>query len=211
MFLSYDIIAPLAQNFRKVLATEVSKPSVQLASRCFAANNVTNIKVARLSSEEFTDAYANNKTYHRLQEIGVKISDYDLKTVFVDPPRAGLDDGTCLLVSKFDKIVYVSCNPVTLARDLAKLVRTHRIVRYAGFDQFPYTHHLEAGVILIKRESEALTISSTSSSTSTSTSTSKSTAETGETGVTTTATAIMIEEDGSEEASCLGKRKLSDV
>ena len=202
MFLSYDIIAPLAQNFRKVLATEVSKPSVQLASRCFAANNVTNIKVARLSSEEFTDAYANKKTYHRLQEIGVKISDYDLKTVFVDPPRAGLDDGTCLLVSKFDKIVYVSCNPVTLARDLAKLVRTHRIVRYAGFDQFPYTHHLEAGVILIKRESGVLTTASTSTPTSS--------ASNAETGVTTTATASMIEERGSEDVSCLGKRKLNE-
>lgn len=182
----------------------MSKPSVQLASRCFAANNVTNIKVARLSSEEFTDAYANNKTYHRLQEIGVKISDYDLKTVFVDPPRAGLDDGTCLLVSKFDKIVYVSCNPVTLARDLAKLVRTHRIVRYAGFDQFPYTHHLEAGVILIKRESGVLTTASTSTPTPT------SSASNAETRVTTTATASMIEERGPEDVSCLGKRKLNE-
>ncbi len=150
-YLFISSTAPLAQNFRKVLATEVSKPSVQLASKCFAANGVTNIKVARLSSEEFTDAYVNNKAYHRLQEIGVKMSDYDLKTVFVDPPRAGLDDGTCTLVSRFEKIVYVSCNPITLARDLAKLARTHTIVKYAGFDQFPYTHHLEAGVILVKR------------------------------------------------------------
>ena len=43
---------------------------------------------------------------------------------------------------------------MTLARDVQKLLTTHRIVRAAAFDQFPYTHHLEAGVFLVRREVE---------------------------------------------------------
>lgn len=145
--------APFSLNFRNVLATEVSKASVQLASRCFAANNIDNIKIARLSAEEFTRAYEKKQEFQRLKEAGIDISKYDLGTVFVDPPRAGLDDGTCALLSTFPKIVYISCNPVTLARDVEKLVKTHRIVRFAAFDQFPYTHHLESGVLLIRKDS----------------------------------------------------------
>jgi tRNA (uracil-5-)-methyltransferase len=48
-------------------------------------------------------------------------------------------------------IVYISCNPETLARDLKQLTRTHRIERAAMFDQFPHTEHIESGVLLVKR------------------------------------------------------------
>jgi len=65
--------------------------------------------------------------------------------------RAGLDDGTCALLARFPRIIYISCNPVTLARDVEKLKTTHSIHRAAAFDQFPYTHHLEAGVYLIRK------------------------------------------------------------
>lgn len=142
--------AALASNFRKVLATEVSKVSVALAQRCFKSNNIDNVKVARLSSEEFTEAYTKNRSFTRLQDSGIRVSEYDFKTVFVDPPRSGLDADTCQLLTKFDRIVYISCNPETLARDLAILKLTHRLARVAAFDQFPYTHHLECGAYLVK-------------------------------------------------------------
>ncbi|HCF78438.1 MAG TPA: tRNA (uridine(54)-C5)-methyltransferase TrmA, partial [Glaciecola sp.] len=45
----------------------------------------------------------------------------------------------------------ISCNPETLADNLATLTLTHDIVRSALFDQFPFTHHIESGVILKKR------------------------------------------------------------
>lgn len=143
--------APFSTKFRKVLATEISKASVTLAQRCFAANNIENINVLRLSSEEFTAWYEGKSQFERIRQAGVKLSDFNLTTVFVDPPRAGLDAGTCALLKKINRIVYVSCNPVTLARDVEILKETHDVVSVAAFDQFPYTHHLESGVLLVKR------------------------------------------------------------
>ena len=76
----------------------------------------------------------------------------------MDPPRAGLDTATCNLLCRFDKIVYISCNPETLARDVAIMSTTHSVEKVAAFDQFPYTHHLEGGVLLIKKEKTVGTI-----------------------------------------------------
>ena len=50
-------------------------------------------------------------------------------------------------------MVYVSCNPDTLARDVRELSATHEVTRLAAFDQFPYTPHLECGVVLRARSS----------------------------------------------------------
>ena len=58
------------------------------------------------------------------------------------------------MISIFDKIIYISCNPETLARDVKKLLVTHDIIKVAAFDQFPYTHHLESGVFLVKKMSK---------------------------------------------------------
>jgi tRNA (uracil-5-)-methyltransferase len=144
--------AALAQNFRKVFATEISKSSVELAHKTFKANSIENIRVVRLSSEEFSDAYDGVKAFQRLNDAGIKFSDYSFSTVLVDPPRAGLDEHTCRLLCKFDKIVYISCNPETLARDMKVMSGTHEAVKSAAFDQFPYTHHLECGVLLVKKK-----------------------------------------------------------
>lgn len=143
--------AALAKNFRRVLATEMSSASVKLAHETFAMNGIENIKIARLSSEEFSEAYFSGRSFRRLEEAGINIKDYNISTVLVDPPRAGCDAETCKMMCDFDRIVYISCNPVTLARDLKILTTTHDIVRVAAFDQFPYTHHLEGGVYLVKK------------------------------------------------------------
>lgn len=68
----------------------------------------------------------------------------------MDPPRSGLDDTTRALAKDFEQIIYISCNPETLHRDLKELTKTHEIVRFALFDQFAYTNHIESGVILKK-------------------------------------------------------------
>ena len=130
----------------------IAKASVELAHRTFKVNNVENIKIVRLSSEEFSEAFEEKRIFQRLEDTGVKFSDYDFSTVLVDPPRAGLDAATCELLCRFDKIVYISCNPETLARDVEVMSATHIVEKVAAFDQFPYTHHLEGGVLLIKRE-----------------------------------------------------------
>lgn len=141
----------MAQNFNRVLATEMSRQSVELANLAIAANEVTNIKIARCSAEEFSEAHKSKRNLHRFTEAGIDIAKYNTRTVFVDPPRAGVDVDTCKLLAQFDRIVYVSCNPETLARDLRALTTSHDVIHVAAFDQFPYTHHLESGVVLVKR------------------------------------------------------------
>ena len=139
---------PLAQCFRKVLATEISKTSVSAAEWSIRENGCDNIRIARLSAEEFTEAYGGVREFRRLQEAGIRLAEYDISTVFVDPPRAGIDDATLHLLQRFERIIYISCNPQTLAANLATLTQSHRISKAAVFDQFPHTQHVEAGVLL---------------------------------------------------------------
>ena len=139
---------PLSRCFRQVLATEISKTSVHAAEWSIAENGCDNIKIARLSAEELTEAMNGVREFRRLQEAGINVADYDISTVFVDPPRAGIDDDTLKMLQGFERIIYISCNPLTLADNLNTLAQTHRIVKAAVFDQFPHTHHVEAGVLL---------------------------------------------------------------
>ena len=75
------------------------------------------------------------------------------EALLVDPPRAGLDQTTLSLVQKFDQVLYISCNPATLRENLraSGLEHTHVVRKFALFDHFPYTPHLECGVWLARR------------------------------------------------------------
>jgi len=137
---------PLAEHFDKVLATEISKNSIKAAKENCVLNGVENIEFVRLSSEEMTSALRKERQFNRLK--GIDIDEYDFRCVLVDPPRAGLDEATRELISTFENIIYISCNPETLARDLKELTRRHEVVRAALFDQFPHTGHMESGVFL---------------------------------------------------------------
>ncbi len=141
---------PLSTRFNRVLATELAKSSVYAAQWNIQQNAIQNIQVARLSAEEFTQAYNGEREFRRLEEAGIEISSYNFDTVFVDPPRAGIDDETLKLLQRFNRIIYISCNPDTLHSNLELLSQTHKITKFALFDQFPYTHHVESGVLLEK-------------------------------------------------------------
>lgn len=140
---------PLAQNFRQVLATEVAKTSVNSALYNIELNNVKNVSVARMSSEDFVQALDKVRNFNRLQH--VDLDSYQFSTIFVDPPRAGMDAHTTAISQRFDNIIYISCNPDTLRANLQTMSETHQISDFAVFDQFPYTYHLECGVILKRR------------------------------------------------------------
>ncbi|CAG8868127.1 tRNA/tmRNA (uracil-C(5))-methyltransferase [Pseudomonas fluorescens] len=140
---------PLATRVRKVLATEISKTSVNAALHNLADNGVDNVRLVRLSAEELTEALNEVRPFRRLE--GIDLKSYDFGSVFVDPPRAGMDPDTCELTRRFERILYISCNPQTLAANIAQLQDTHRVERCAVFDQFPYTHHMESGVLLVRR------------------------------------------------------------
>ncbi|RKQ96353.1 tRNA (uracil-5-)-methyltransferase [Kushneria sinocarnis] len=139
----------LAENFRRVVATEISRTSVASAQVNLAANAVDNAVVGRMSSEEFGAALDGEKQGQRVSELALET--HDFATVLVDPPRAGLDEASCERIARFDEIVYISCNPETLAGNLEQLTRTHAIERLALFDQFPWTDHCECGVLLRRR------------------------------------------------------------
>lgn len=142
---------PLSAHFRQVLATEISKTSVHSAQYNLAANHIRNTKIARLSSEEFTQALNKEREFTRLKQADIQLDDYQFSTVLVDPPRAGLDAGTLKLISQFDNIIYISCNPHSLVDNLSVLSQSHAVVKAALFDQFPYTDHIETGLLLKKR------------------------------------------------------------
>lgn len=144
-----NFTAVLAQHFDQVLATEISKVSVASARTNFAANDVKNVAVVRMSSEEFTQALNRERPFRRLADID--LDSYNFSTILVDPPRAGLDEDTVKLISRFDNIVYISCNPQTLAENLKQICLTHQIESAAVFDQFPWTAHLESGVLLKRK------------------------------------------------------------
>ncbi|WP_072682358.1 tRNA (uridine(54)-C5)-methyltransferase TrmA [Arcobacter sp. LA11] len=139
---------PLSKKFNKVLATEISKTSINSAKTNCELNNIKNIDFIRMSAEEFVEALQEKREFKRLKDIDLK--SYSFDSIFVDPPRAGLDNTTRSLVKKYKNIIYISCNPETLHRDLEELTKTHKITNFAIFDQFAYTNHIECGVILNK-------------------------------------------------------------
>lgn len=73
--------------------------------------------------------------------------------VITDPPRAGMHDDVvqAILLAAPKRIVYVSCNPATQARDLNLLDTAYRVTRVQPVDMFPHTHHVENVVLLEKR------------------------------------------------------------
>lgn len=72
------------------------------------------------------------------------------KTIIVDPPRAGLHEDVVnrLLEQKPTRIIYLSCNPVTQARDVARLAEKYGIKAHRGYNFFPHTPHIEHLVVL---------------------------------------------------------------
>ncbi len=140
---------PMAQNFRRVVATEISKTSVRAALYNIEVNDINNVDVVRISSEEFSQVLSGAVQKRRTKDLA--LDECNFTTVLVDPPRSGLDDDTVKQVQSYDNIVYISCNPETLKDNLTVLTQTHNLQRFAIFDQFPYTDHLECGVYLSRK------------------------------------------------------------
>jgi len=139
----------LAPLFKRVLATEVSKSSVSAARYNLDVNGVDNVTMVRMSSDEISGALAGRREFNRMKDIDLK--GFQFSTLFVDPPRSGLDASTLELAGGFEHILYISCNPQTLLENVTVLHATHDIAAAAVFDQFPYTHHLECGLLLTRR------------------------------------------------------------
>ena len=134
--------------FNKVLATESSRPSIKGLEQNLILNKSKNVSFARMSGQETLDALKRTREYRRLGDIS--LDNFNISTIFLDPPRSGLDDETLHSVNDFQQIVYISCGFDSLVRDLEFLKKSHKVHQTALFDQFPYTEHIESGVILRK-------------------------------------------------------------
>lgn len=135
----------LAPYFNQVVATEIARSSIRCAEYNITLNQINNVRVLQMSAEDVSAALSQGQQLKTIDLAGLQ-----LNTILVDPPRAGLDPATEQLVSRFEDILYISCNPETLAHNLQTLCKTHQVQTFALFDQFPYTHHIECGVWLKK-------------------------------------------------------------
>eukprot|EP01041_Mallomonas_annulata_P012431 gene12431-26149_t len=99
----------------RLLAVELNKSLCTAAEKNLQMNNINNVKILNCLSEKFANQILRKKKY--FDEKGVE---YNFHTVLVDPPRCGLDDVTCALIANYEMIIYVSCNPIALMRDLNK-------------------------------------------------------------------------------------------
>ena len=140
---------PLAAKFNRVLASEISKSSIANARINCELNGVCNAQFVRLSADELMSAFARRREFERLK--GIDIFGYDFSHVLIDPPRAGLEPSVIDFIKNFRNLIYISCNPQTLFENLRSLCVTHEVRRFAIFDQFAHTAHIECGVLLRRR------------------------------------------------------------
>ncbi len=124
-----------SKYFKKIYGIEIVEEAINDAKENAKINNVDNI--------EF---YAG-KVEDLLEKITVKEK---TDVVFVDPPRKGLDTKTIEILKDLEpeKIVYVSCNPATLARDLKELKEKYIVKEITPVDMFPYTAHVECVALM---------------------------------------------------------------
>lgn len=140
---------PLATKFNRVLASEISKSSIANARINCELNGVCNAQFVRLSADELMSAFARRREFERLK--GIDIFGYDFSHVLIDPPRAGLEPSVIDFIKNFQNLIYISCNLQTLFENLRSLCTTHEVRRFAIFDQFAHTAHIECGVLLRRR------------------------------------------------------------
>lgn len=124
----------LAPLFESVRAVEINRTLAQAAEDNLTANNITNAKIFRMSSESIDESIFAG-----------------CDVILVDPPRAGLDATARQCVAKFDQILYISCNPLALKGDIKSLGEGFEVVALAIFDMFPYTTHAECAVRIRRR------------------------------------------------------------
>lgn len=129
---------PLAAGAMQVICVEISKRSAAFARRNAELNGIRNIIFKSESCEEYLSGRAN----------GIESGDI----VILDPPREGAKDAVPGITRLSpEKIIYVSCDPATLARDLKAFgAAGYELSRIRPFDMFPETYHIESVSLLVK-------------------------------------------------------------
>jgi tRNA (uracil-5-)-methyltransferase len=142
----------LAGVFERVVAVEIDAKLVCAAKESCTMNGVTNVEVVLADSQNFAKRMTRGKCK---DASGNAMLAEDFDVVLVDPPRAGLDDDTLELVGKFKHILYVSCGPDNLLKNMDRGMREHAFQRFAILDHFAYTKHIEVAVYM-RRETDVV-------------------------------------------------------
>ena len=131
----------LAPCFGAVLGIESDRRAVALATRNAAEADLAHCRYVAGDAGELLDRLVAGRPLPGMK--AAKFPRWD--TVLLDPPRAGLAPAAleALLRLAPDQLVYVSCNPATLARDAARLSTAYTLERLTAVDLFPHTPHLE--------------------------------------------------------------------
>ncbi len=130
----------VAKNSKKVVGIEYVPEAIEDAKENSKLNNIIN-----------TSFYAGDMKLVLDKNFVQQNGQPDV--IITDPPRAGMHTDVIETILKISpvKIVYVSCNPATQARDLALLDEAYKVVRVQPVDMFPHTHHVENVVLLTKK------------------------------------------------------------
>ncbi len=133
----------VSEYVSKVYGFEVVEQSILDAKENALSNNVTNV--------EFIHFDLNKSLLPVIQSNSIPRPD----VIILDPPRSGLHPNTIKDILNIlpKKIVYVSCNPTTQARDLKELKPFYNVIKSQAVDMFPHTYHLENITILKLKES----------------------------------------------------------
>lgn len=125
-----------AKKARYVLGVEINPKSIQDAENNARNNHINNCEFMAMDAEEFIQNLIDTPD-----------------VVFLDPPRSGFSESFMKSLSRLspDRIVYISCNPVTQARDYKVIEKYYRIERIQPVDNFAFTAEIENIVLLKKR------------------------------------------------------------
>ena len=133
----------LSQKAKQVYGVEIVPQAIEDAKNNAALNGITNAQFYVGKAEEVLPAFYNSNNL----DAGMRHPD----VIVVDPPRKGCDEQclSTMLAMKPQRIVYVSCDSATLARDLRILVDGgYELRKVRAFDQFAHTGHVETVVLL---------------------------------------------------------------
>ena len=137
----------LAQKAQDVYGFEMIRSAVDDASRNAEANGVENVHFFKANLDTYFKGFVSFSNFTKKYNISKP------DTIIVDPPRAGMHEDVVRYLPKFGakKIIYVSCNPTTQARDLRILFsKRYKLTKISVVDMFPHTPHIETVAVLEK-------------------------------------------------------------
>ena len=125
----------VSKYVKSAVGIEINSDAITSANLCLKKNNIKNVEYILGSVEDNIDRFES------------------IDSIIVDPPRSGLDKHSIASIININpsSIIYISCDPATLARDLEVLKEYYNILEITPFDMFPNTYHVESFVVLERK------------------------------------------------------------